>query len=256
MPIRRVISTLKRSVLTKKKVTGRPSDKDVCPAEDLDFLPIWNLCRPYTMTSFSRGLALFRAVRYLVQNRVPGDIIECGVWRGGSTMIAMATARAYGDMSRNFVLMDTFQGMTEPGEADIDLNGVSFESQLSGEPGEHDPLLCFASIAEVKRNIALTGYPSSRVEYLVGDIRATAPTLPRRTLSLLRLDTDFYDSTKVELDVFYPWLSEKGVLIIDDYGHWQGARRAVDEYWDTLRSAGHHAPMISIIDYTGRQIIK
>jgi hypothetical protein len=73
---------------------------------------------------------------------------------------------------------------------------------------------------------------------------------------LLRLDTDLYDSTKVELEIFYPQLSENGVLIIDDYGHWQGARRAVDEYLGVLRAAGSHAPLLTIIDYTGRLAVK
>ncbi len=80
------------------------------------------------MTSFARGLALFRSVRYLVENDIRGDIIECGVWRGGSCMIAMAARRRFGAMDRRVMLFDTFQGMTEPGAEDVDLMGTSAET--------------------------------------------------------------------------------------------------------------------------------
>lgn len=226
------------------------------PREDADFAPIWAQCKPYTMTTFPRGLALYRAIRHLVQNDIPGDIVECGVWRGGSTMIAMAALKHFGAMDRRVRLLDTFQGMTEPGDADVDLCGVSAQTLLDVEGGKADGMLCYASLDEVKRNVASIGYPSDLVEFIEGDIRETALAVEPREIALLRLDTDFYESTKVELEVFYPWLREKGVLIIDDYGHWEGSRRAVEEYFDGLRSRGAHAPMLSIIDYTGRLAVK
>jgi hypothetical protein len=221
-------------------------------AEDAEFAPIWAACRPYTMTSVQRGLAVFRAVRYLCQNNIAGDFIECGVWRGGSSMIAMSTLRHLGAMDRRVILFDTFQGMTEPSQADIDAAGNKAEDIIREQAGRHDGILCVASLDEVKANVAKVGYPTHLIEYVVGDIRKTAQSFEWRPIALLRLDTDFYDSTKIALQTFYPRLVKHGVLVIDDYGHWDGARRAVDEYRESIRAAGQHFPMLNIIDYTGR----
>ena len=128
---------------------------------------------------------------------------------------------------------------------------------LEVQKGKADGVLCYASLEEVQRNVESIGYPADLIHYVVGDIRRTALKLSdRRDIALLRLDTDFYDSTKVELETFYPRLRDNGVLIIDDYGHWQGAREAVDEYFDRLRQNGVHAPMLTVIDYTGRLAVK
>jgi hypothetical protein len=158
-------------------------------------------------------------------------------------------------MNRRVLLFDTFQGMTEPGAEDVDLMGTSAEAIFGPHAYAPDNPLCRAGLDEVKRNIATIGYPGELVEFIPGDVRQTVRAFRPRPISLLRLDTDFYDSTKIELDILYPYLRERGVLIIDDYGHWQGARRAVDEYMATLRAAGR-APMLNIIDYTGRLAVK
>ncbi len=249
------------------RVLGRRSDRldaavspppvpDDLPREDAEFALIWEKCRPYTMTSFARGLALFRAIRHLVQNDIAGDVVECGVWRGGSSMIAMATLLSLNAADRRIIMLDTYAGMTEPGEADTDREGTSARDLLESEEGKVDGVLCYASLDEVRRNVAAVGYPLELITFVKGDIRQTAATVAPSPISLLRLDTDFYDSTKIELEVFYPRLVDKGVLIIDDYGHWQGARRAVDEYFDGLRHAGTYAPLLHIIDYTGRSAVK
>lgn len=222
------------------------------PAEDADFAPIWERCRPYTMTSVQRGLALFRAVRYICENNIAGDFIECGVWRGGSSMIAMSALRHFGVTDRRVFLFDTFQGMTEPSHADVDVAGNTAAEIMKEQVGRPDGILCIASLDEVKANVAKVGYPVHLVEYVAGDIRKTAREFQCRPIALLRLDTDFYDSTKVEMEEFYPHLVSHGVLLVDDYGHWAGARRAIEEYSQNERSIGRHFPMLSIIDYTGR----
>ena len=227
------------------------------PREDAAFAPIWDQCSPFTMTSFARGLALFRAVRYIVQAKIEGDIVECGVWRGGSSMIAMATLLYLNAAHRRIVMLDTFEGMTEPGKRDVDFTGADARGLLDVQKGQADGVLCYASLEEVQRNVESVGYPTDLIHYIVGDIRRTALKLSdRRDIALLRLDTDFYDGTKVELETFYPRLRDNGVLIVDDYGHWQGAREAVDQYFDTLRQNGVHAPMLTVIDYTGRLAVK
>lgn len=226
--------------------------------EDAAFGPIWSLCQPYTMTSFERGLALFRAVRYLHQNFLSGDFVECGVWRGGSSMIAMKTLQHFGIANRRFWLFDTFEGMTEAGELDVDIHGQSAGEWLSAKVGERetDLVWAYASLDEVKKNIALTGYDASLITYVPGDIRSTINEAAVDRVALLRLDTDFYDSTKVELEVLFPRLIDEGALIVDDFGHWRGARQAVDEYFDDYLRSGQARPYFERIDYTGRLMIK
>jgi hypothetical protein len=206
------------------------------------------------MTSLPRGVALFRAVRYLVENNIEGDIIECGVFAGGSCMIAMETLLFLGAAKRRIVMMDTFEGMTEPGAADIDMSGLSAAYLLS--PASQENISCYASLEEVKANVARTGYPKDLVEFIKGDIRETARTLAPLNIALLRLDTDFYDSTKTELEIFYPQIVSGGVLLLDDYGHWRGARKAVDEYFVNFRGNGQKAPFMNVVDYTARLAIK
>jgi O-methyltransferase len=112
-------------------------------------------------------------------------------------------------------------------------------------------LWCIASLDDVRANLLSTGYPANQIHFVPGKVEQTIPkTLPER-LALLRLDTDWYESTKHELEHLYPRLSNDGVLIIDDYGHWRGAREAVDEFF--LRS---RHPLLHRLDYTGRLMLK
>jgi hypothetical protein len=83
---------------------------------------------------------------------------------------------------------------------------------------------------EVRRNLLATGYPADRVRFVVGRVEDTLPDQAPESIALLRLDTDWYASTRHELVHLFPRLAVGGVLLIDDYGHWQGARQAVDEY--------------------------
>ena len=106
------------------------------PREDAAFAPNWDQCSPFTMTSFARGLALFRAVRYIVQAKIEGDIVECGVWRGGSSMIAMATLLYLNAAHRRIVMLDTFEGMTQPGKRDVDFTGADARGLLMSKRGK------------------------------------------------------------------------------------------------------------------------
>lgn len=226
------------------------------PKEDAAFADIWSRCQPYTMTSFARGLAIFRAVRHVVENRTEGDFIECGVWRGGSCMIAMHSFLHFGQSDRRFVLFDTFEGMTEPANVDVDIGGTSAGELMEAQGKRPDGVWCIALFEEVIANILTTGYPINNVKLVKGDIRQTALGFAPERIAILHLDTDFYDSTKVELECFYAHLQMGGVLIVDDYGHWRGARKAVDEYFERERSEGRTTPMLQITDYTGRIAVR
>jgi hypothetical protein len=213
-----------------------------------------NNLKPYTMTSSERLWSLLNAVRHVIDTRVAGDLVECGVWRGGSVM-AMALELANHNVSdRSIWLYDTFAGMTTPTEADIEAGtGVQADFMMRQTPvSDGNNVWCIASRADVETNVRSTGYPSENFLFVEGDVAATLHQHCPDRISLLRLDTDWYESTKVELEVLYPRLSVGGVLILDDYGHWKGARKAVDEYFEGLG----HRPYMHPIDYSGRVIIK
>jgi hypothetical protein len=187
---------------------------------------------PYTMTSPERVNALIRAVRYVAEHDIPGAIVECGVWRGGSMMAAAETLIGLGRTDRDLYLFDTFEGMTEPGVADLKPNGKSAaatfqERRVVGTDGSD---WCRASIEEVRANLQGTGYPAGRLHFVKGRVEDTIPSAAPPAIAVLRLDTDWYDSTRHELEHLFPKLAQGGVLIIDDYGAWMGARQATDEY--------------------------
>jgi O-methyltransferase len=206
---------------------------------------------PFTMTSLERRASLIGAVDHVVKHRIPGDVVECGVWRGGSMMAIALALMARGDTSRHLYLFDTFEGMSEPTEEDKALSGESAKAQLERTARDH-ALWAVASLEDVKTNLASTGYPADRIHYVKGKVEDTIPgTLPT-AIALLRLDTDWYESTRHELDHLYPLLARHGLLIIDDYGHWQGARQAVDEYF--AKSA--EPVFLHRVDYTARLVVK
>jgi len=202
--------------------------------------------RPYTMTSLERVTGLSQAVRYLVRANIPGAMAECGVWKGGSMMVVALTLLEL-DEVRDLYLFDTFEGMTPPTEQDITYAGVPAAELLASPTGR---MKCDAAMDQVRSAVASTGYPMDRVHLVPGPVENTLPGQAPDRFALLRLDTDFYTSTAHELTHLYPRLSAGGVLVIDDYGAWKGARQAVDEYF-------HNAPVLmNRLDWTGRLLVK
>ena len=218
-----------------------------------DFINIMNECKEFTMTSTERMYGLFSAIQYIVKNNIPGDIVECGVWRGGSSMIIAKTLKLLNDTSREIFMYDTYEGMSEPTELDVDFSGQVAENKFNkiiDEKGK--PVWCYADLFDVSNNMKTTGYPFNKIHFIKGKVEESIPsTIPER-IALLRLDTDWYESTYHEFMHLYPILVNKGVLIIDDYGHWQGARQATDKYF----SENNINMLLSRIDYTARMGIK
>jgi O-methyltransferase len=217
---------------------------------------LWSVFRDvqhHTMTSPERISALVESVQFIVKNGIPGSIVECGVWRGGSMMAVALALKQAGGASRHLHLFDTFEGMPKPTEADVDLKGHSantFFRKLQTGPDTSD--YCHATLEEVQLGMNSTGYDPALVHLVKGRVEDTIPEHAPDSIALLRLDTDWYESTKHELEHLFPRLSRHGVLIIDDYGHWQGARKAVDEYF-----ADNKIPiLLSRVDYTGRIAVK
>lgn len=193
---------------------------------------------PYTKTGRERMQAMINACIAIDEKEISGDIVECGVWKAGNIIIARK-------LSPNRVcwLYDTFTGMTEPQDVDIHHDGWA---------AKHKPGWCAASVEEVTEILADNRVLDNRLtRFIIGDVIQTLlvrENLPEK-IALLRLDTDWYASTLVELQILYPRLERGGFLIVDDYGHWQGARRAVDEYF------GDDFPK-TMIDYTACLIQK
>lgn len=204
---------------------------------------------PYTMTTKKRLAALVLAVKYVVEAGIPGDFVECGVWRGGSSMAIALKLIDLGCTDRRIWLYDTFSGMTEPELSDVNFRGNSATDKMS-QPEYVD--LLSASLDAVKSNMRSTSYPEEFMRFVVGDVEATLDTQPGPSdIALLRLDTDWEASTAAELRVLYPRVRRGGVCIVDDYGHWSGSRAAVESYF-----AQHPPrPFMSTIDYSARSFV-
>jgi O-methyltransferase len=166
----------------------------------------------------------------------------------------MAMALALQVRFRNLWMYDTYSGMTDATDSDKDYFGSPASALLTQAKATEDQkesqMIAYASLADVKANLATVNYPINRIKFVMGPVERTIPHEIPECIALLRLDTDFYESTLHELVHLYPRLSPGGLLIIDDYGHWQGAKKAVDEYF------GNAGPFLHRIDYTGRLAVK
>ena len=207
--------------------------------------------KPWTMTSPEKLNALILSVRHVVKHDIPGDIVECGVWRGGSMQAAARTLMEAGDTSRHLYLLDTYEGMSEPTEKDRrGHDGAAAADLLETSPKESG-VWAVATLEDVQQGMAQIGYPEAQVHYVKGLVEQTVPEQAPEQISILRLDTDWYESTKHELEHLYPRLSSGGVLLLDDYGWWEGAKTAVDEW---LEETGERLLLLRMAE--GRVAVK
>lgn len=167
-------------------------------------------------------------------------------------MAAILQLQAEGDENRDIYLYDTFAGMSPPSEVDKTYDGTLASTLLESD-ADRAWYSCVSHLDEVQRNVSSTGYPAAKLHFVEGVVEETLPEFaPDDAIALLRLDTDWYSSTKHELTHLFPRLASGGLLIVDDYGHWQGAKRAVDEFFAELAEVYY----LHRIDYTGRLLIK
>jgi O-methyltransferase len=226
-----------------------PREKESPPDFGAEEAEIIRAVRPWTMTSAERIYALIQAVRYVSASGIGGAIVECGVWKGGSMAAVAKTLLQTRDVSRDLYLFDTFTGMSEPSAQDVDYSGKRADEVMLENSGYK---CADAPLDRVKEVLHGTGYPKDKIHFVPGKVEESIPDGAPDTIALLRLDTDWYDSTKHELTHLFPRLAKAGVLIIDDYGHWRGSRQACDEYF-----AGQRVPiLLNRIDYTGRMALK
>ncbi|MGW4772901.1 TylF/MycF/NovP-related O-methyltransferase [Nocardia sp. NPDC004278] len=221
---------------------------------DPQFVELYESLQHTTQTSVSMSYALRLATKYIADARIPGDVVECGVWRGGSAAIAAATLVAAKDLGRTIWLYDTFAWTWDP-PSEVD------QLQLPSGAMKLGDLL--ASVTDsvqdegsdqqsVLDTVCGTGYPRERVRCVEGLVQDTIPEQAPDSIAILRLDTDLYDSTRHELEHLYPLLSVGGVLIVDDYGKYSGATQAVDEYFTKV----NEPVLLHRIDTQGRICVK
>ena len=215
---------------------------------DPEFTQLYRNLAAVTLTSPQLAYALRCAAQYLGRSGVAGDIVECGVWRGGSMALAATTLLQAGDDQRDLWLYDTYAWEWEP-ESRHD-GFVAAEGATGPRP--ESVKASGTSKAEVLDLLTGTGYPAGRLHLVQGLVQDTIPDEAPDRIALLRLDTDYYDSTRHELEHLYPRLTTGGVLIVDDYGKLSGATKAVDEYFAALA----HPPLLQRVDVQGRIAVK
>lgn len=204
--------------------------KDV--SQEKEFIDLYEKCKDYTQTSIDDMYSLHKAVEYVVKNNIDGDFVECGVAQGGSSMMIAYSLLSLEETDRNIYLYDTYAGMTEPGEFDVRLfDGKPTHDRWARRVKGDINLWCYSPLEDVQKNMLSTGYPENKLLFIKGDVKDTIPKIVPDKISILRLDTDWYESSRHELEHLFPRLSKNGVLIIDDYGYWQGNRKAVDDYF-------------------------
>lgn len=222
------------------------------PDLDKDFLEIRMICAQNTMTTIENMYYVFKATQYIINNNIPGDFVECGVWKGGNLMLVAMTLMKMNNTERKIYLYDTFEGMSEPTDKDVDFKNEGADSTWGKNQKDDHNDWCYSSLDEVKQNLYSTGYPKDKLVFVKGKVEDTIPGTIPDVIALLRLDTDWFESTYHDLVYLYPLLSTKGFLIIDDYGHWQGAREAVDRYFEENQVK----MFLSRLDYSARAGIK
>ena len=222
------------------------SDRQYPPDYDQGMIEVFQAAKPYTLTSHERVFALRQAVQYVTNSQIPGAIVECGVWRGGSMFVIAKTLVELGVSDRDLYLFDTFESMPPPGEHDVDVWGTHagefFDAAVAS------PVYAYLPQDQVQELLTSTGYPVERIHFVRGMVEDTLPDAAPAEIALCRLDTDWYVSTAHEMRHLFPLINEGGIVIIDDYGHFMGAKQAVDEY---LRSKGIPL-LLNRIDSTGR----
>lgn len=219
-----------------------------------EYIDIIKKVKPYTMTSTERLYQLIHCVKYIIENKISGDFVECGVWRGGSVLTIIETLKLLNVADRKVHLFDTFSS------ADI----LSTKSAVSeDEPfiGSKDDTLQYiakqnidlsVNLDDVKKIMRETDYPLNNIIFHVGRVEDTIPESSINSISLLRLDTDWYDSTKLQLNSLYDKVLANGIVIFDDYGFWKGHKKAADEF---LTERGIQ-PLLFRNDYSCRLFIK
>ena len=210
--------------------------EDIYPSQ---FLDEYGRITEYSMVDLPGAFVLWNAVEHVCRSSIVGALVECGVWRGGMSILMRRRAQLLeGSLLRPQFLYDTFEGMSKPSDLDTDKHGNQAASllQSANRKSQVDNVWAYASLNDVKANFEVNGLKSqdNQLQFIVGKVEDTIPSTIPESIALLRLDTDWYESTRHELVHLYPKVSRGGILLIDDYGYWNGCRKAVDEYFASV----------------------
>ncbi len=226
-PARMYLDLLKRSLTN----TIFESEPDI---DDDEFRYTMNCATHYvnsdavSMITWARFDNILNCIESILRNQVPGNLIEAGVWRGGASIFMRGVLKVYGVTDRQVWAADSFEGLPKP-----DAEQFPLEAKVQSGPVMQKLYHNLAaSLQDVQRNFAAYGLLDDQVKFLKGWFKDTLPTAPTGPLSLIRLDGDFYESTRDSLNALYDRLSIGGFIIIDDYGQdsWTYCRKAVDEF--------------------------
>jgi len=198
---------------------------------DEEFWDCYRLASPYSMVHVTGFYETYQALRYIAASGIRGDFVECGCFLGGMAIFIGMLRPRLGLAGRTVYLYDTFAG-PPAGESDVVFGVLQHSAPL---PSYYDA---------VRANIETVLGGDDGFTLVPGRVEETLPAAAPGELALLRLDTDFYASTKVELETLYPRLVSGGVIAIDDYGMYPGARRATDEFM----AAQGRRPLLHRID--------
>ena len=188
---------------------------------------ILKICAPFTMTTILRQKQTLESVQYIIENTIEGDLIELGVWKGGSIMIMIYKLLQLGITNRHIHLYDTFNGMTQPSINDVDVHGakaIDISRYIDLDKW------CLSPYDEVYNNIKSTNYPMEYIHFHIGDIMNVQINDIPKQIALLRIDNDWYELHKFELPLFEPNVTQKGIITSDDYSYWSGCKKAIDDY--------------------------
>ena len=206
----------------------------------------------YSMSTPANHWAIIQSIKHIFKNNIEGDFVECGVWKGGNLILFKIISENL-NMNNQIYAFDTFEGMPNANEFDKDYNDeLARDLMLKNEKNPNiNNIHCYSTYEEVVNNVSK--YTDIRnIKFIKGKVEDTLlenKNLPRK-ISILRLDTDWYESTKIELEILFPKLSNGGILIIDDYGQWKGSRKAVDEFFFNKNV------VMNYVDFSCRVIIK
>ena len=217
-----------------------------------NFEQYYNICNKESLNvSKERFLSLYQSVNYIYKNNIPGDLVECGVFKGGSAMMMAYSMQEFNkdhNEEKKLWLYDTFEGMANPSVHDENIlnQKATYELKKNKKKENQNDIWAYSPMSYVDKNIKKTGINQKNIVFIKGLVENTLLNIKPKKISLLRLDTDFYESTKKELEELYPLLEVGGVIIIDDYGHWKGCKKAVDEYFIDKKNI-----FFQQIDYSG-----
>ena len=241
------ILSLNNYIIENKNSWYKRQENFLAEIEDNDLFFLKKISN-FSMCTPANHWAIIQSVQHIKNLNLKGDLVECGVFEGGNLILFEYLNNKF-KLNKKIYAYDTFEGMTNPGKYDKDLKNVSaFKLKAKNN------MWCYATVKKVKKNICSLNQNLKNFNFIKGDVCKTLldnKNIPDK-ISLLRLDTDFYESTLKELEILYPRLVTNGVLIIDDYGHWKGSRKAVDQYFNLK----NNFKWFHRIDYASRLYIK